>query len=76
MAEDCRSQMASDYALAIGPIPEPAEENDPQSYFYALAGPEDTLVQTASSSSHPAIVQDLAAKKALNLLRLQLIDLR
>ena len=72
-AEQCRDDFAADYGLAIGSIADVSDATDPASFYYALAGPSETLTRSATNAAHPAILRDLAAKKALDLLRLQLL---
>ena len=73
LAAECREEFGADYGLAIGPIAEIANGTETTPYYYALAGPDETITRSSTNSSHPAIVLDLAAKKALNLLRLKLL---
>lgn len=71
MAESIRRQSAADYGLAVSALPGEAE-NSPQ-VFLGLAGPAGTDVRARPYSGHPDILLDLAAKQALNLLRLHLL---
>jgi nicotinamide-nucleotide amidase len=71
-AQACREQFGADYGLAIGPIPAAADDAEAKFYF-ALASDDGVIVRTGSAAIHPAILKDLAAKQALNLLRLHLL---
>jgi nicotinamide-nucleotide amidase len=75
MAADCREHFAADYALAVGPfaITDP-QNRESNSVLLALAGPEGITVKATSLALHPAIVRIYAAKQALNLARLTLME--
>ncbi|NIP86065.1 MAG: CinA family nicotinamide mononucleotide deamidase-related protein [Planctomycetales bacterium] len=74
-AEGCRLQFSADYGLAIGPIPQ-ARDGGQQAdeYFIALADGQEVTVHGATNAGHPEIIRDRAAKQALNLLRLHLLN--
>jgi molybdopterin-biosynthesis enzyme MoeA-like protein/nicotinamide mononucleotide (NMN) deamidase PncC len=75
MAERIRNRFSADYGLAIGAFPsESASDQPPQPYWYALATPQKTLIRSGTLISHPAIWKPRAAKQALNLLRLWLLN--
>jgi nicotinamide-nucleotide amidase len=71
-AQACREQFGADYGLAIGPIPAGADDAT-ATFYFALASDDGVIVRTGSAAIHPAILKDLAAKQALNLLRLHLL---
>ncbi len=80
LASQCRERFGSDYALAIGAFPpleasgqDDASQPAPE-YFFALATPSKVTVRSSTLASHPSIWKPRAAKQALNLLRLQLIE--
>lgn len=75
MAAVCRQRWNADYALAMGEFPEvdPAAA-EPPPYYYALATPYEVIVRSSTLSSHPSIWKPRAAKQALNLLRLTLLE--
>ena len=80
LATRIRQQYGADYGLAVGPFPlAPAGDTagdsaEPAEYFFALAMPEKVMVRSSTLASHPSIWIPRAAKQALNLLRLELID--
>lgn len=70
MAEAIRRQLGTDYALAVGPRPEIGTLK-PRIQL-ALATPQGTRVVERAYAAHPDVVLELAAKQALDLLRLEL----
>jgi nicotinamide-nucleotide amidase len=72
MAEHCRQQMQSDYALAVSAIP----TGEAETFFLALATPHETIVRSARTIGHPDILRPRSAKQALDLLRLTLLKSR
>ncbi len=72
-AEAGREKLGADYALAVSPVvPSPAAGEPPLIYF-GMAGPSGTITQSAGYAGHPDILQNRAAKQALNVLRLELL---
>ncbi len=73
-AEATRAKLGTDYALAVSPLPAipPSGDEVPLIHF-ALAGPHGAEIHSASYAGHPDILQQRAAKQALNLLRLELL---
>jgi len=71
MAESIRRQSAADYGLSVSALPR--EDDESPQIFLGLAGPAGTDVKARPYSGHPDILLDLAAKQALNLLRLHLL---
>ena len=78
LALRCRERFGSDYALAIGAFPptmaEKSADQPAPEYFFALATPRKVTVRSSNLASHPSIWRPRAAKQALNLLRLQLVE--
>lgn len=66
-AQRLREQRGTDFALAAWVTPEP-------SVIVALAHERGTRVKTYPTAGHPDIANDRAAKLAMNLLRLHLIN--
>lgn len=75
-AASCRAQFAADYALSIGFFPEDAggTSGTAPPYYFALATPDKVMRHAGTLISHPSIWRPRAAKQALNLLRLRLIE--
>jgi nicotinamide-nucleotide amidase len=71
-AQGCREQYGADFGLAIGPIPLDTNSADGE-FFFALASKDGVTVRSSNTGVHPAILKELAAKQALNLLRLTLL---
>jgi nicotinamide-nucleotide amidase len=71
MAESSRRRFQSDWALAVGPIPDPRDD-DPH-LLIGLAGPQGTVVVQRSFRGHPEVLLPRAAKQALDLLRRELM---
>lgn len=75
MAVQCRERFGADYGLSIGAFPEPQPgTTEPPAYHFALATPNAVVVKASTLSSHPSIWKPRAAKQALNLLRLTLLE--
>ena len=71
MAIHCRERHATDYALALGPFPDAAEDKSTRrSVHFSLAGPAGAIAKTGRFAGHPDIRKPRAVKQALNLLRL------
>ena len=74
IAEQVRDRWNVDYALAVGDIPgRDTAAGASGEITFALAGPETTQIKTTPAASHSAIVKPLAAKAALNMVRLALM---
>ncbi|HKD38609.1 MAG TPA: molybdopterin-binding protein, partial [Pirellulales bacterium] len=75
LAAAARHRLASDYALATGPLPnyDPAAPTPPRFHF-ALATPTGVLSRSAPYAGPADILKLRAAKQALNLVRLQILD--
>jgi nicotinamide-nucleotide amidase len=75
MAENCRMEFGADYALAIGPFPQPelTHEGAPPQVEVALANHGGVLARSTVFAGHPDILKQLTAKRALNYLRLHLL---
>jgi nicotinamide-nucleotide amidase len=79
IAETCRHDHATDFALALGPFPkaeqsEPATAAEAGKFQYAVCGPGGVSSKTSLFTGHPDILKERAAKQALNLLRLTLLN--
>jgi len=74
MAARCRDAFACDFALAVGPFPQDTPHRDaPGQLSVALATPDEIRTRQVGLAGHPAIMKPLAAKHALNFLRLYLL---
>ncbi len=78
LATAARQRLGADYVLAVGPYPDEAEDEDDRSqdddrFHIALATPSDLATQSLRYVGHPDIIKVLAAKRALDLLRLTLL---
>ncbi len=75
MAVACRRRFESDYGLAVGRFPEsdPAA-SEPQPVFVALATEADVQVKRFLHAGHPATLKILCAKRAVNVVRLAMIE--
>ena len=75
MATGCRERLAADLALAVSGFPETgARDDQPQRLFVALASDQGVAVRSAPHFGHPEILKTRAAKQALNLVRLTLLE--
>ncbi|MEQ8787715.1 MAG: CinA family nicotinamide mononucleotide deamidase-related protein [Pirellulaceae bacterium] len=77
IAETCRHDHASDFAIALGPFPKlESAESDAESnkFHYAVSGPKGVVSKSALFTGHPDILKERSAKQALNLLRLTLLN--
>lgn len=75
MARRCRELMGTDYALAIGDFPAYVPEAaEPGQFHFALATAAGVEVKSTHFAGHPSILKTRAAKQALNLLRLRLLE--
>jgi nicotinamide-nucleotide amidase len=74
MAVACRRHTGADFGLAVSEFPEHAPgAEQPRPVYYALASAEEVLVKSSPFAGHSAILKTLSAKRALNLLRLELL---
>jgi nicotinamide-nucleotide amidase len=74
MAARCRDVFGSDLALAVGPFPQDTPYKDaPGQLLLGIAGSEEVRSRQVGLAGHPAIMKPLAAKHALNFLRLYLL---
>ncbi len=67
MAEKIRDVYRADFGLSVSDTP---RDSDSQRIFLGLAGPHESNVHARSYAGHPDLLLELAAKQALNLLRL------
>ncbi len=75
MARKVQMEFQADYGLAIGPVPtSPVGSGSPPRIHLALATDRDVRQESKPFASHPDIRLSLAAKHALNLIRLTLAD--
>jgi nicotinamide-nucleotide amidase len=75
LAEQCRRQFCSCWALAVGPFPaSDAGGGPPGELHLALAGPDGTVTKTTSFAGHPDLLKHRSVKLALDLLRLKLVQ--
>ncbi len=73
MAQRCRAQFGTDYALAIGSFPDPMDTSDTaRDVHIALASANDTITKATPFAGHPDIVVARIVKSALNYLRLNI----
>jgi nicotinamide-nucleotide amidase len=68
-----RERIAADFVLVVGPYPEGESLRDDDRYHIALATPRGIVHQSPRFVGHPNVVKILAAKRALDLLRLTLL---
>ncbi len=77
MARGCRERSGADMALAVSQFPAPiTKEQTPQRLFLALATAEQVTTRSVPHFGSPDILKARAAKQALNLVRLALLDIR
>ncbi len=70
-----RTAWQADYALCVGPFPEPAPPGvAPPCFHVALAGPDGLLTKSPRYAGHPDILRIRAAKQALDFVRLALLQ--
>jgi nicotinamide-nucleotide amidase len=75
MARGCRERLGTDLALAISQFPDVTPRaKTPERLHLALATPDDVIVRSAPHFGSPDILSTRAAKQALNLVRLVLLD--
>jgi len=73
LAESVCRRFAADYGLAIGELPKSGNVSSPTEVHFALASEGSTVAKSSPAAAHSAIVKPLAAKAALNFLRLALV---
>ena len=74
MAAACRERTGADYALAIGPFPtDRTADGSPPRVVFAIASAAGLKHTTAPYAGHSAILKPLAAKRALDFLRLEIL---
>ena len=74
-ARRCRERFGADLGLAVGPFPKfDAARADPEPVHFALATAAETKTTSTPYTGHPALLKTLNAKRALNLVRLTLLD--
>ena len=75
MAAGSRRLFGADYAVAVGRFPDsdPAADQ-PEPVFIAMAGADGVRVERFPYAGHPAWVKILCAKRAINLVRLALLN--
>ena len=74
MAIACRERFGANYGLSVGAFPEAdPQAESPAPFFVALATPDGVAVKQFPYAAHPAILKNLCAKRALDLLRLTLL---
>jgi nicotinamide-nucleotide amidase len=69
VAQAARERFGADFALAIGPLP-PVGQN----LQIAIAGPPGVVAREIPFTGHPDILKPRAAKQALNLVRLAVLE--
>lgn len=70
VAQAARERFGADFALAIGPLP-PVGQN----LQIAIAGPPGVVPREIPFTGHPDILKPRAAKQALNLVRLAVLEI-
>jgi nicotinamide-nucleotide amidase len=73
MAQSCRSQFQSDWALAVGPFPDEASANPAGLFSAAVASADGVMSQSFTYAAHPDIQRPRGGKHALDLLRRALL---
>ena len=75
MARGCRERTGADLALAVSQFPAPAKKDTaPQRLFVALSSAGGIVTRSAPHFGSPDILTIRAAKQALNLVRLSLLE--
>jgi nicotinamide-nucleotide amidase len=75
MARGCRERLGADLALAVSQFPDVSDRGrTPERLHLALATSDDVIVRSAPHFGSPDILTTRAAKQALNLARLALIE--
>jgi nicotinamide-nucleotide amidase len=74
LAQAARMEFDADYGLAISDFPKQDDATaQPRPFFCAIATPQGTQGASYPFAGHPAILKTLAAKRAMNFLRLTLL---
>jgi nicotinamide-nucleotide amidase len=68
-----REMLRADYTLAVSDFPADGAMGDDDRFHIALATPTEIVCQSPRFTAHPSIQSPLAAKRALDLLRLTLL---
>jgi nicotinamide-nucleotide amidase len=77
MARGCREQSGADLALAVSQFPAAIKKDQtPQRLFLSLATDKEVITRSVPHFGSPDILKARAAKQALNLVRLALLDIR
>ena len=72
MAESLRTTFGSDYSLLVGAFP--VGGSDEENFHVTLSGPHGVEMNCLRYAGHPDILEERAAKQALDLLRLKLLN--
>lgn len=74
LARGCRERLGADYGLAVSDFPEyDPHASQPHPVHYALSTAAGLTVKSSPFAGHLAILKALSAKRAMNLLRLELL---
>jgi nicotinamide-nucleotide amidase len=75
IARGCRRRFAADYGLGVAGFPEfDPEAAEPKQVAFALATPHGVEVKEFPLAGHPATLKVFCAKRALNVVRLALLE--
>lgn len=75
LAAGCRKRFGADLALAVGPFPPfDAQAAEPKPLHLALATSARVSLKSIPFALHPALLRVYAAKQALNMVRLALLE--
>ncbi|HEV3022430.1 MAG TPA: CinA family nicotinamide mononucleotide deamidase-related protein [Pirellulales bacterium] len=75
MASACRERVNADYGLAVSAFPPfDPDAAEPERVFFAVATRRGVVIRSSAFAGHPAILKARAAKQALNVLRLELLE--
>jgi nicotinamide-nucleotide amidase len=75
MALGCRRRLAADYGLGVPCFPEfDPEAAEPKQVAFALATPQGVQIKGFPLAGHPATLRVFCAKRALNMVRLALLE--
>jgi len=75
LARGCRERLAADYGLGIAGFPEfDPEAAEPKQVAFALATPHGVQIKEFPLAGHPATLKVFCAKRALNMVRLALLE--
>jgi nicotinamide-nucleotide amidase len=73
-AASAREQLAADFGLAVGPLPEEGETPESPTVAIALASASGVRVFESPTAYHPALTRIYLTKQALNAVRLALLQ--